>query len=98
LGAILDVIRMAAAETQVLVTTHSPELLEAKWIQARNLRVVQWAGGVTRVLPLGQAPVEALRRHLMGPGELFRSNALEPDDAPLETNGQEVDLQTSRTA
>lgn len=91
LGAILDVIRMASAETQVVVTTHSPELLEAKWIEARNLRVVQWSAGATRVLPLGHAAVEALRRHLMGAGELFRSNALEPDE-------QEVDLQKNSFA
>jgi predicted ATPase len=89
LGAILDVIRIASEETQVVVTTHSPELLEAKWIEAQNLRVVQWSAGVTRVLPLGPAPVEALRRHLMGAGELFRSNALEPDE-------QEVDLQKTK--
>jgi predicted ATPase len=95
LGAILDVIRIASAETQVVVTTHSPELLDAKWIEARNLRIVQWADGMTRVLHLGQAPVEALRRHLMGPGELFRSNALEPDEAPIPPNKRELDLQNS---
>jgi predicted ATPase len=98
LGAILDIIRIASTETQVVVTTHSPELLEAKWIEARNLRVVQWAAGATRVLPLGQAPVEALRRHLMGPGELFRSNALEPDDVPVAPNKRELELQNPRTA
>ena len=53
LGAILDVIRIASTETQVVVTTHSPELLEAKWIKAQNLRIVEWARGVTRVLPFG---------------------------------------------
>jgi predicted ATPase len=98
LGAILDVIRIASTETQVVVTTHSPELLEAKWIEARNLRVVQWANGMTRVLPLGKAPVEALRRHLMGPGELFRSNALEPDDAPPGPEEKDEELRIPSTA
>jgi predicted ATPase len=77
LGTLLDELRSAATEMQVVVTTHSPELLDAKWIAAENLRVVVWENGVTKVLPLGEAPVEALKRHLMGAGELFRSNALD---------------------
>ena len=33
LGAILDILRAATQKMQVVVTTHSPELLDAKWIQ-----------------------------------------------------------------
>ena len=40
LGAILDLIRKAAKTMQVVVTTHSPELLDAKWITDQNLRIV----------------------------------------------------------
>jgi predicted ATPase len=83
LGAILDVIRMTASKTQVIVTTHSPDVLDAKWIEPENLRIVTWAEGTTRVHPLGEASVKALRNHLMGAGELFRSNALQPDEQPL---------------
>ncbi len=78
LGAILDVLRHAARRTQVIVTTHSPEVLEADWLQADNFRIVTWQDGATRILPLGQGTREALREHLMSAGELLRSNALRP--------------------
>jgi predicted ATPase len=88
LGAILDVIQMACASTQVVATTHSPELLDAEWIAPENIRIVTWAEGVTRVRPLGAASIKALKDHLMGAGEQLRSNALRPEDAPLFLAGE----------
>jgi hypothetical protein len=66
---------------QLLITTHSPDVLDAKWIQDTNLRIVSWQEGATRITPISDASRRALRQHLMGAGELLRSNALEP--APL---------------
>ncbi len=80
LSSIVELIRSFSRDVQVLVTTHSPELLNAKWIEPENLRVVTWERGVTQVLPLGEAAVSALKDHLMGAGELMRSNALRPLD------------------
>lgn len=76
LGAILDLIRYANRKMQVIVTTHSPDVLDAKWIEDRHLRIVSWSEGATRVTPVSHASREALRLHLMGAGELLRSNAL----------------------
>ena len=45
LEAINDIINIAAQRTQVVVTTHSPDLLDTKWIQPENLRVVEWDKG-----------------------------------------------------
>jgi predicted ATPase len=87
LGTILGVIRMAAATTQIVVTTHSPELLDADWIAPENLRIVTWSEGVSHVRPLGPASVKALKDHLMGAGEQLRSNALVPDEYPLFEEG-----------
>jgi predicted ATPase len=83
LGTILGVIRMASASTQIVVTTHSPELLDADWIAPENLRIVTWSEGVSHVRPLGPASVKALKEHLMGAGEQLRSNALNPGEYPL---------------
>ena len=66
---------------QIVVTTHSPEVLDAKWITDRNLRVVSWEEGATRITSVSDASRQALQSHLMGAGELLRSNALHP--APL---------------
>ena len=58
----------------MVVTTHSPELLDAKWIQDENLRIVSWHEGATRVTPVSDATRQALREHLMGAG---RASAIE---------------------
>ena len=81
LESVLDLLRHASRQMQVVVTTHSPELLDAKWITDRHLRIVEWIEGATRVAPVSESTRKALHDHLMGAGELLRSNALEP--APL---------------
>ena len=83
LGSILDVLRHAARFMQVVVTTHSPDILDAKWIEHRHLRIVRWNTGATRIGAVSQAARTALSEHLMGAGELLRSNAL-TDDEPTD--------------
>lgn len=80
LGAVLDLIRRASKTMQVVVTTHSPELLDAKWITDDNLRIVSWQEGASHLLLPSMATREAMRSHLMGAGELLRSNALHAED------------------
>ncbi len=77
LGVILDVLSFASERTQLIVTTHYPEVLDAEWLEDRNIRIVTWEKGETRVAPLSVWSREALREHLMSAGELFRSYALE---------------------
>lgn len=78
LGAVLDLVRRAAKSMQVVITTHSPDLLDAPWIGADNLRIVDWSQGASHVGSPSDATRAALRQHLMGAGELLRSNALTP--------------------
>ena len=77
LGAILDLLKEAASMMQVIVTSHSPELLDAEWIQDDNIRIVSWTEGVSGIYPLADASRKAIKEHLMGAGELLRANALE---------------------
>ncbi|MDQ2962937.1 MAG: ATP-binding protein [Pseudomonadota bacterium] len=79
LESVLDLLRHASRHMQVIITTHSPELLDAKWITDRHLRIVEWTEGATRVAPVSDATRKALHDHLMGAGELLRSNALDPE-------------------
>ena len=76
LGTILDILRHATRSTQTVITTHSPDILEARWIEDRHLRIVSWEDGATRVAPTSEATRAALREHLMDAGELLRGNAL----------------------
>lgn len=80
LGAILDLLRHAGRFIQTVVTTHSPDVLDASWIEDRHLRIVNWKAGATRIAPVSEASRIALREHLMGAGELLRSNALTATD------------------
>lgn len=82
LGVILDLLRHASRRMQVVVTTHSPDVLDAKWVHEEALRMVTLDNGVTRVGGLSEFSLKAMREHLMGAGELLRSNSLEPE-APL---------------
>jgi predicted ATPase len=91
-GAILDTLRNAAAAMQVVVSTQSPEILDAKWIEDKNIRSVVWREGTTQVEEIPENAKRALRAHLMGAGELLRSEALEPGPAPQEVNRPDVDL------
>lgn len=75
-GAVLDMLRHASRFAQVIVTTHSPDILDAKWIEDRHLKIVSWNDGETHASPLSDASRTALERHLMGAGEMLRSNAL----------------------
>ena len=79
LGSILDVLRLAGHSMQVVVTTHSPDILDAKWIEDRHLRILSWDSGSTRIDRASRAVRAALEKHLMGAGEMLRSNVLTPD-------------------
>ena len=86
LESILEALLAASETIQVVMTTHSPELLDAKWITDRHLRMVEWREGATHVGPVSSANRTALQRHLMGAGELLRANALEPAPTTDETH------------
>jgi len=77
LDTVLELIHLASSRMQVIVTTHSPELLDAKWIEDKHLRIATWHEGASYILPLSEASRETLKDHLMGAGELLRAGILE---------------------
>jgi predicted ATPase len=79
-----DGIRMAAEKTQVLVTSHSPDLLDDKEITADNIMAVINRGGETRIGPLDEAGKQAIREKLYTAGELLRLDQVEPDEEFLD--------------
>lgn len=87
-GSLVDALREASAQTQVLVTSHSPDFLDHLDLDRDGLLVVAAPQGTTRIAPADAASLEALRRHLYSPGELLRMDQLQPDQASLETQGQ----------
>lgn len=87
-GTLIDAIREAAAHTQVLVTSHSPDLLDQIDPATDMLLSVISDNGDTRIAPLDAASRDAIRKHLYSPGELLRMDQLEPDRQNLEKQEQ----------
>jgi predicted ATPase len=92
LTTLLDQIRGFSASSQIIVTTHSPELLESKWIGPENILVATWKNGVTQILPLGKASTTTLQQHLMGAGEMMRTEGLNPADLFENLNPEQGEL------
>ena len=91
LSLVSDLIQIASDRTQVIVTTHSPELLDMKWIEDRHLRLVSWENGATRVSRISDGTRRVLQKHLAGAGQMLRTNSL--DAAPLpELDTDQIEL------
>ena len=81
-GAVLtDVLREASDKTQVIVTSHSADLLDRDTISLESILAVVHEHGETRLGPLDEAGRSALREHLFTAGELLRMDQLTPDPA-----------------
>ena len=74
----------ASRHTQVLVTSHSPELLDNHRVSADSILAVEAAGGITHIASLDEVGRSVLRDRLYTPGELLKLNQLSPDPAALE--------------
>lgn len=83
-AALREILVHASKHTQVLVTSHSPDLLDDRRIDADSLLTVVSEGGETKVVPLDEASRQVLRDHLFSAGELLRMNQLAPDRSIIE--------------
>jgi predicted ATPase len=88
--ALIDALREAAVHTQILVTSHSPDLLDQVKLESESLLAVVSQEGTTRVAPLDEASLRAIKEHLYTPGELLRLDQLEPDPKDLARQEQMV--------
>jgi predicted ATPase len=73
-----DYCESAARRASVLLTTHSPELLDH--LPADGLRVVRMGVGGTEVLRLEEAQRRVLRAGVASVGDLLREEGLRPED------------------
>lgn len=86
--ALMDALREASTHTQVVVTTHSPDLLDSLDLADDQLLVVQADQGKTSIARVDEASLESIRNHLQTAGDLLRMDQLEPDRADLERQVQ----------
>ena len=69
----------ATWRTQILITTHSPDLLDAEEVKPANVRIVQLIDGHTVIGPVDEASVEIVTRELNTLAGLERGDQLFPD-------------------
>lgn len=96
-SALRDALQRASQRTQVLVTSHSPDLLDDNDIESEHLLSVTVQEGETRLASVDPASRQAMRDHLFTPGELLRLNQLAPDPEELDRQKQnQLDLFADR--
>jgi len=79
-GVLRDALQAAARTTQVVVTSHSPDLLDDKSIADDQILAVAMNAGETVIGPVDAAGRGAIRDKLYTVGELLRLNQLNPEE------------------
>lgn len=87
-AALREALSRASGQTQVLVTSHSPDLLDDQNLGPEAFLAVVSEGGDTRIAPLDEASRDTMRRQLFSAGELLRLNQLAPDRNELAAQDQ----------
>jgi predicted ATPase len=87
-AALMDALHEASVRTQIIVTSHSPDLLDTEGLHGDELLVAVSRQGDTEIGPMGEGNLKAIREHLYTPGELLRMDQLEPDAKNLEYQRQ----------
>ena len=78
-GILWDAIQDGSDLTQVLVTTHSPDLLDRKDIATDVILATDSEAGTTQIGPIIESSREIIRDRLATPGELLRQRRLRPE-------------------
>ncbi|MFZ4849380.1 MAG: AAA family ATPase, partial [Caldilinea sp.] len=73
---LLAALREASHTVQILVTSHSPDLLDNPDIPVESLLAVENEDSLTRIGPIDPAGRIVLREKRFTPGELLRQNQL----------------------
>jgi predicted ATPase len=78
LGVLLGALREASTISQIVVTSHSPDLLDDSNILVESILAVENRDGITVIGQVDEAGRSVLRDKLFTPGELLRQNQLSP--------------------
>jgi len=89
---IVEVLMDAAHERQVLLTTHSPDILDQKDLKDDQIRAVTMQRGRTVIAPVSRSSREAISERLYTPGELLRLDELNPDVHAAEATAEQLKI------
>lgn len=80
-GVLLEALLSASERRQVVVTSHSPDLLDSPSLRPEHLLAVRAEAGTTVVERIDPAGADALRNSLFTAGELLRTDQLLPESS-----------------
>ncbi len=83
-AALREALTRASRQTQIIVTSHSPDLLDDTSIPADTVLAVVADQGNTHIASLDEASRDSMQKHLFSAGELLRLDQLQPDPNELE--------------
>lgn len=90
-GVLFDALREASHFTQVLVTTHSPDLLDIPDLDADSLLIVDMVAGSSVIGQADEVSKSIMRDRLSTAGELLRQDQLRPESGSAGPVGAETD-------
>ncbi|MGY0196660.1 AAA family ATPase [Leptothrix sp. BB-4] len=90
--ALRDALQRASLRTQVIVTSHSPDLLDDPDLPAESIRAVLSQDGETRIGGIDEGSRKTMREHLFTAGELLRLGQLSVDAAELSAPQVQISL------
>ncbi len=73
-----DALFEISREVQIIITSHSPDLLDNPEISWKNILAVTYRNGETKIGPISEVSQQVLNEHLFTAGELLRLNRLQP--------------------
>ncbi|PPK45860.1 putative ATPase [Trinickia symbiotica] len=83
-AALREALERASNNTQVIVTSHSPELLDDVSVRDDQILAVISEAGDTKLGQIDPASREAIRKHLFSAGELLKLGQLQPDPEAIK--------------
>lgn len=76
---LMDILMDGAERSQVLLTTHSPDVLDNKQLSDSQIVLVESVQGVAQITPLTESTRDLVRQRLYTLGELLRRDELKAD-------------------
>ncbi len=86
---LLSALIEASRHVQVLVTTHSADLLDTDEVEPESVRAVESVSGSTRIGDVDDITKQALQMKLYSTGELMRMNKVRPGGEQADVRGEE---------
>ena len=84
-GILLDALRDAVDKTQIIITSHSPDLLDDKDLDPESILAVEARDGITVIADIDEAGKSVVRDRLYTTGEFLRIDQLQPNPDSIDT-------------